>query len=225
MTDPSLSYLPGSFISVNEYGESDIFRETIDRYTGDDMVGGKLGLTDCRFSELHHLEKQVSYDSKGHRRETWVTIFKGIFFIADFNKNFNGRTYVLPDAGDSFFGIKRIMEKWVMGRGELVKLENPDFEKVFTVYGTDQVEARYILSPALMERLVQFQQKVKTPSHISFIHSKVFIAISIPEPLFEPNVFSSGVRPGYLKKYFQYLNLAVGIVDDLNLNTRVWGKQ
>ena len=225
MIDPGLDYNPQSSISMDEYTESDIFRQRIDRYSGDDLVNGKLGMTVCKFSELQHLEKQVTYDSKGNRHESWVTIFKGIFFIADFNKNFNGRTYVLPDAGSSFFGIGKLFEKWTMGRGELVKLEDPVFEKYFTVYGTDQIEALYILSPSLMDRLVKYQQKISTRLHLSFIHSRVFVALSINKELFEPNIFSSGVRPDYLKEYFGYLELVTAIVDDLNLNTRIWGKQ
>lgn len=225
MMDARLIYTPKLCISMNEYVEAGIFRNRIDRYAGDDLVEGKLGATSCKFSELHHQEKQVSYDSKGHRRENWVTIFKGIFFIADFNKNFHGSTFVLPDAGNSFFGMGRLLEKWTMGRGELVKLESPEFEKRFTAYSTDQVEARYILSPSLMERLVQFKEKAGTPLYLSFIHSKVFIALSLNKTLFEPNIFSSGVQPGYLKEYFRYLELVTGIVDDLNLNTRIWGKQ
>ncbi|MEP7127783.1 MAG: DUF3137 domain-containing protein [Chitinophagales bacterium] len=222
--DNQLIYTPGACINMNEYVASGIFRSRIDRYTGDDLVEGKLGATAVKFSELHHEEKHVTTDSKGHRQESWITIFKGIFFIADFNKNFSGSTYIGPDAGDSFFGIGRFFEKWVTGKGELVKLESPEFEKYFTAYSTDQVEARYILSTTMMERLVQFRKKVTNNLHLSFVQSNVYIALSIPESLFEPNIFSSGLKQDYLKKYFVYLELITGIVDDLHLNLRIWGK-
>jgi hypothetical protein len=224
LIDSNLSYYPEQLITEPEYRESDIFRNPIDRYSGDDLVEGMVGVTRCRFSELEHQEKKESIDSKGRRRTHWVTIFKGIFFIADFNKHFNGRTYVVPDAGSSFLGIGKLFEKWTMGRGDLVELENPEFENLFTVYGTDQVEARYILSTSLMERLVNFRRKANTRIHLSFIHSKVYLALSVNKNLFEPNVFSSGVKSGYLKDYFNYLKLVTGIIDDLNLNLRIWGK-
>ena len=220
-----LDYSPQSFISVNEYHEGDLFRQRIDSYTGGDMIGGKFGATTIKFSELHHQEKRETTDAKGNRRTYWVTIFKGIFFIADFNKNFNGATYVLPDAGFDFLGIGKMLEKWFEGRGEPIFLENPTFEKYFKVFGGNQVEARYILSPSVMERLVEFREKAKERIFISFIHSKVFIAIPISKNLFEPNEFSSGVNEDYLKEYFYYLTLITGIVDDLNLNTRIWTKQ
>src|SRR4030095_1475956 len=71
MLSPDLSYAPQSMISMGEYTESAIFRQSIDSYSGDDLVNGKLGNTSLKFSELHHQERQVSYDAKGNRRESW----------------------------------------------------------------------------------------------------------------------------------------------------------
>jgi hypothetical protein len=223
--DAELTYAPQSMITTAEYIESGIFRESLDRYLGDDLVAGKIKATAIKFSEVHHQQRQVTYDSKGNRRESWVTIFRGIFFIADFNKNFNGRTFILPDAGNSFLGLAKLFEKWSMGRGELVALENPDFEKSFTVYGNDQVEARYILSTSLMARLVLFRQKMNTRVYLSFVNSKVFVAVANNKELFEPRVFSTGINAEYLKEYYLYFILVIGIVDDLNLNLRIWSKQ
>ncbi|MFI5134552.1 MAG: DUF3137 domain-containing protein [Chitinophagales bacterium] len=220
-----LNYFPQSRIEINEYLEGDLFRARIDEFAGGDLIEGKLGATSIKFSELLHRERRESVDSRGNRRTYWVTIFKGIFFIADFNKNFSGRTFVLPESGFDFLGIGKLVEKWFEGRGEEVKLENRTFEKYFKVFGSDQIEARYILSTSMMERLVELREKVNRSIYVSFIDSKVFIALPINRDLFEPNELSSGVNETYLKEYFYYLNLITGIVDDLNLNTRIWTKQ
>ncbi|MEC4747314.1 DUF3137 domain-containing protein [Methylomicrobium sp. Wu6] len=224
LIDPHLDYLPHHYIDEQDYHESDIFRSGIDRYRGDDLVEGALGATRFRFSELVHEEKHETTDSKGRKQTHWVTIFKGIFFIADFNKHFQGKTYVVPDARGSLSGLGKLFEKCSSGRGDIVELENPEFEKLFTVYGTDQVEARYILSPSLMERLVNFRNKASTRVHIAFIHSKLYVALPVNKDLFEPKIFSSSVQSGYLRDYFRYLALVAGIVDDLNLNLRIWKK-
>ena len=42
-----------------------------------------------------------------------------------------------------------------------MKLENPDFEKTFDVYSTDQIEARYLLSPSMMERLLALEMCIR----------------------------------------------------------------
>jgi len=223
--DPQLEYLPQSFISSSDYLESDLFRNRLDAYTGGDMVEGKITKTLLKFSELHHQERRETVDSKGNRRTYWVTIFRGIFFIADFNKNFNGRTFVLPDGGFDLLGIGKMFDNWFAGRGEAVTLENPVFEKYFKVFSSDQVECRYILSTSMMERVSELREKVKNKIYLSFLDSKVFIALPLNKDLFEPNIFSSGVKSDYLKEYFYYLTLVTGMVEDLNLNTRIWTKQ
>jgi len=220
-----LVYEPASQISMSEYCSSEIFHQRIDRFRGGDLISGMLGKTMIRFSELHHEEKHVSTDSHGRRTESWVTIFRGIFFIADFNKNFTGKTFVLPDLGLDFLGIGKWMDSVFGSRGEPVQMEDPVFEKQFKCYSSNQVEARYILSTSMMERLTELKSKVGSKIYLSFIASKIFIGIPINKDLFEPNVFSSGVKQDYLRNYYDSLHLITGIVDDLNLNTRIWTKQ
>jgi hypothetical protein len=217
--DPSLTYNSTAFISQHEFSNSKIFIRKIDRYKGDDLVVGNIGKTEVRFSELNAL-----YETKDKEGTKYVSLFKGIFFIADFNKDFVGETIVLPDTAEKLFGkLGTMFQKMNVSRPDLVKLENPDFEKAFVVYGTDQVEARYILTPALMERILDFQKK-SGKIHLSFLHSKVYIAISLNKNLFEPPLFRSMLNYKLVEDYFKYLKLAVNIVEDLDLNTRIWTK-
>jgi hypothetical protein len=220
-----LHYLPSASIEAHEYSEGDLFRERIDDFRGGDLVEGRLGATALRFSEVQHREKRESVNSKGQRTTKWVTVFRGIFFIADFNKNFSGRTYALPESGTDFFGIGQLLDRWFEGRGEPVKLEHPAFEKYFKVFGTNQVEARYLLTPSLMEKIVSLREKLNAKMALSFINTRIFIALPVSKNLFEPNFFRSGLRADYLHEYFYYLRLTAGIVEDLSLNTRLWSKQ
>ena len=69
------------------------------RYTGDDYVKGKIGDTYIEFSEIHS-----EYKTQNNKQTTWHIIFKGLFFIANFNKNFKSETLVLPDVAQKAFG-------------------------------------------------------------------------------------------------------------------------
>ena len=102
---------------------------------------------------------------------------------------------------------------------------DPEFEKLFVVYGTDQIESRYILSPALMQRIVEFKTKRQKPIYLSFVGSSIFVALSETRPLFEPKIFSSILDFKTVCGYFEDLRVAVEIVEDLNLNTRIWSKE
>ncbi|HHH84410.1 MAG TPA: DUF3137 domain-containing protein, partial [Firmicutes bacterium] len=141
---PGLSYNPSLYIPESRFMASGLFLRTPDRYRGEDMVSGMVGKTQLSFSEIRAQYKTETTDSKGNRHTQWHDIFRGIFIIADFNKPFKTRTLVLPDTAEKIFGslFGNALQKWNKGRGDLIKLENPDFEKEFVVYGQDQIESR-----------------------------------------------------------------------------------
>lgn len=223
--NPEWQYLYDSCINSQDYERSGIFPHHVDRYNGDDLVVGKVGSTDFQYSELHTQYKQVTYGAKGRRQEHWVTIFKGIFMHADFNKEFSGSTYVLPDTAERLFGSWGQSLQRLSSRGDLIKLENVEFEKLFVVYGSDQVEARYILTPAIMESMVNLHKRFDGEIYFSFVGSRVYFAKSLSGSLFEPNVFRSGVNFGDAKEMYDLLGMITTLIQDLNLNTRIWTKE
>ncbi|MEX1250285.1 MAG: DUF3137 domain-containing protein [Hyphomonas sp.] len=121
-----------------------------DRSSYEDLVTGKRGVVDFELFEAHLEEKRTTTDSKGRTQTTWVTVFRGQCLRLDFHKTFYGRTLVTRDAG--FFN------RFGGGKGmQRAGLEDPKFEKIFEVYTTDQVESRYLLTPDLMQKLVDLE--------------------------------------------------------------------
>jgi hypothetical protein len=98
-----------------------------------------------------HLEQRRS-DSKG--RTHYSTVFRGQLIRLHFPRNFLGTTIVRRDAGifNAFGGGKSNGQKL-----DRVGLVDPKFEKIFEVWGTDQVEARYLVHPVMMERLLELE--------------------------------------------------------------------
>jgi hypothetical protein len=223
--DPGLEYWAKGHVEQWRFVSSRIFERVPERFSGDDHVRGQIGETKIEFSEIHAEYKTEGGGGSG-RRQHWHTIFKGLFFLADFNKKFYGKTVVLPDTAERVLGgAGGFLQSLNKGRGELVKLEDPEFEKYFVVYGYDQIESRYILSTSLMERIVKFRKKTGRSVYLSFVGSQVFVAVPYSRSLFEPKVFTSILGLANAERYLDDLNLAIEIVDDLNLNTRIWTKQ
>lgn len=216
----NLSYDPSKSVSQSQFVRSKIFQNSIDIYEGEDWVKGTIDNTEIEFSEL--LVQYITRDSKGN--ETKNTSFKGIFFVADFHKDFKGETFVLKDHAQKLFGNMGTFFQRINGsRPELILMENPVFEKQFVVYGTDQIESRYIITPSLMEKLVDMNRQFKG-IQFSFINSKLYIALPFSENLFEPKLFKSLENAEYIQKYFQILINCIGIVGTLELNNRIWSK-
>lgn len=128
-----------------------------DRARYEDRITGQRNDTPFEFFEAHLEEKRTTTDGKGRTRTTWVTVFRGQCLVVNFHKQFKGVTKVYRDAGALNF-FKKLSQ---IGKGERVRLEDPVFEKAFEVYSTDQIEARYILTPDFMERLIGLEQTFK----------------------------------------------------------------
>lgn len=146
MFDPE----PGAQNSVLDLQQAGLLPRW-DRSAFEDRLTGTRNGVDFEFFEAHLEERRRTTDSRGRTRTRWVTVFAGQCLRFQFHKQFHGRTVVLRDAG--------FMNRFGGGRGlERIKLESNVFEKAFEVYGSDQVEARYILTPDLMQRLIDLEK-------------------------------------------------------------------
>jgi hypothetical protein len=222
---PWLEYEPHNFVGADSFVQSRIFLNRVDRYKGDDMVHGLIDKTQLWFSEIKAEYKTTTTNSKGQTRTQWHTLFKGLFFVADFNKHFQTSTVVLPNRFGRG-GLAQLFQRLNLTRREKpIRLEDPEFNRYFVVYGDDQVESRYVLSTSLMQRITDFRKKHNNPLFISFVNSFIYVAIGYNRDLFEPSYFKSLTRFETVKEYFEDIQLAVGIVEDMNLNTRIWTKQ
>jgi hypothetical protein len=143
------------------------------------------------------------------------SIFKGLFFRAHFNKSVASRVTIVPNSLKAKLMPSR---DW----GKPVKLEDPAFAKLFTVYSQDQVAARYALSTALIDRLVTFQRKANRPVYLSIVDDRIYVGLKGDREYLEPSLLRPMTHFNPIRDYFETLQLLLGIVDDLNLNQRIW---
>ena len=218
--DPTLLYNPAGMVPRTLFQLSGLFGDDIDYYDGNDLIRGTIGDTPLEFSDLK-VEKETR-DSKGRRHR--VTIFAGTFIVTEFHKNFQHTVKVYPDVAEKYLGV---VGGWLQGMtsGKLVRMDSPAFEKEFKVVADDAVEAHYLLTPNIMEKLVQLRKKADAPVYLSFRLDKLFIAIANGGDWFEPTLFKSLLGVDIFKSYIENLNLVLGIVEDLNLNRRIWSKE
>jgi hypothetical protein len=222
LLDENLTYVANGHIDATLFQRSKLFSR-VDRFGGDDYVYGDIDGVKFEFSDVVAKERHI--DKDGHKH--YNTIFQGLFIVAEFNKNFNGITTVLPDSAQNLFGD--LIGSWLqsnnMGRDELVKMDSNEFEKEFVVYSTDQIEARYILSHTMMDKLLELKKRSKEDIYVSFVGNYIHIGIEYNKDLFEPSVFHSLLEYKIAMEYVQTLHLAIGVVRELKLNQKLWSKR
>ncbi|MEO1323957.1 MAG: DUF3137 domain-containing protein [Pseudomonadota bacterium] len=150
-----------------------------DRSDFEDRLTGSRNGVNFEFFEARLQERRRTTDSRGRTRTRWVTVFDGQCLRFRFHKNFHGRTTVMRDAG--------LFNRFGGGRGmERVRLESKAFEDAFEVYSSDQVEARYLLTPDLMQRLIELEKVFRGGKlRCAFQTNELIVALEGGD-LFEP---------------------------------------
>ena len=129
-----------SNISLHTIQESGLYCEAT-RKNDDDIVAGYVDninfiIDECTLTHVEH-DKE---------RSRTVTDFDGLIVKFQMNKNFTGTTII---------GEKQDITR--IGRCEKVVLESEEFMKGRNIFSTNQIEARYLITPAFMERLIKLE--------------------------------------------------------------------
>lgn len=99
------------------------------------------------------------------------TVFRGQLFKLAYPRPFDGVTVVLRDNG--------WLDRFACPPGlAKVGLEDPKFEEIFEVFGSDQVEARALLTPAVMEQVLALEAAY-AGEHIrcAFVRGDMLVAV------------------------------------------------
>lgn len=220
--DKRMNYHPHEGMKEAVFQKSFPLFNTASAYYSEDSVSGQLGTSTFTFAEI--LAEQII--SSGSSSQS-TDLFRGLLFVANLNKQTDWNTIVYPDkfkyVARFIFGKNSNERARKMNYYERVKLEDPEFEKLFQVYGTDQIESRYILSPALMARMVDLQKKTKLKTQFSFQESKVYIAVhyTFLKSMFSPPLLTSTTNNKSILSYLEKITLMIELIEELNFNSQI----
>ncbi len=147
-------------------------------------------------------------------------VFNGVIAKISVNKKFSSKTVIRADKGS--FG------DWVSGRKlpenqEVVRLEDPKFDKLFNVYSNDQIEARYLLTTTFMERLIEVEKAFRSQKiECCFYKQYLVMAIHLIKDWFEPGPITKieDFRDDS-KKLLADINSIFNICDTLQMDSEI----
>lgn len=178
----------GNFINVTGYGSLNI-------PVGDQwMELSDVGVTSANkkdFSSMNFLEILYQYFIRpifGTRVESTMHSFRGMFGCSQLQHSFRGYVMLLPDHLENRIGyLAQIVQGFKQKYGaKFVYLEDPEFEKYFVVYADDEVEARMILTPAMMRRLTKLRKSFSRDLMLSFNENMFYYASDTPDGFLRP---------------------------------------
>lgn len=140
---------------------------------------------DIRF-ELHEatLEEQRGSGKNRH----WVTVYQGVIMSIGYRRRFHGTTLLVRDNAHRGFFVGKKDSINVAGMHlEYAAMSHPDFEDKFDIYTTDQVEARHLIDPLYVERLIAVERAYRGEDVATIFHEG-----NIVVTLKTGNMFESG---------------------------------
>ena len=119
---------------------------SFNRESWEDEIRGEYRDIKFKLCEAH-----LKYKSSGKNSST-RTVFHGQLIMIDYPKEFMGKTVIKRDHGM----LNRLNKPGKQFQN--VGLASPEFEKAFEAWSTDQVEARDLLDPVVLERFQELDR-------------------------------------------------------------------
>jgi len=136
-------YFPDKVIS--EYYYLQIEDDDYDYYEGSDYTKGE----NFEFSYVKTTKEEEYEDDEGNTYTETKTVYEGTIYWCEFFYKTENIYYLEP----SSFHLSDILP---IGFDKTrIKLDYPDFEKIFDVYGSDQIEGRMIFNHNFMNNLIK----------------------------------------------------------------------
>lgn len=202
-----LVYEPRFGLPESVYSDLNVMRHW-NRYHKEDLITGKYKNVYFVQSDL-----KVQYESNGEH-DTTTTYFRGRWIAIDYPKKFNGTVVIIDN---SFaYGVKR-------KELEKIQLENPYFNDMFTVRASDMQLGYYLLTPQLVEKIMELKQSTNGNIVACFKNGYLHIFINDGKDSFEPNINNVNLM-GDIQKFMQDFTLVSGTIDVLDINNSVYAQ-
>lgn len=204
-----IQYHSNTGLHENIISETNMMK-TGDRYSSNDYIVAKYKNINFSSSDVEIEEKHKDSDGNTH----YTTIFKGQWFIFDFNKKFKANVQICEK---NFYGATRggLFSTKTYHR---IKMEDIEFNKIFKVYAENEFDAFYILTPNTMERIKELNRKITGNLLFCFIDNKMHVGIHNDKDLFEPNIYKKIDLKKEKEKILNEIKIITEFVDILDLD-------
>lgn len=214
-----LVYDPNVGLKRADVSEVD-FLYTGDRFSSDDYIEGTYKGVRVIQSDLHIERQDEHVDSKGHTRTKYVTLFKGKWMIFEFNKSISSKIQIIQKG----FKAQRGAVSRLLNSQSKVEMEDTDFNKRFAVYCPNAHDAFYVLTPALMEKIKEYETSQDGKMIFAIVGNRLHVGVDNGRNDLEVSTSSKVDVEGMKNSIREQLELVLEVVNVLNLDNDLYKK-
>jgi len=187
------------------------FAGNYDDYTGCDKLSINIANDDGSKSDNYltlcdlEVTEEVE-DSDGDERT--VTVYKGVFGYIEFPFTFKCTLCINTKYNKKGSKLEKVV------------LEDINFGKKYGIYSSDQIEARYILTPVMMEKLLWIKSNFKNV-FITLVDNKMYVGF--PEKnMFELKTIEEDKAESMFVNFYDEINVIIKLVDEIKTNNKIF---
>lgn len=196
-------------IPQETFNKSGIFNVNAALYEGEDYISGYVGTANFEMSELNVMRLSPV-------RALLETIFRGIFFKANFYYDTGGLIVFIPkeDRQELSETIRGITSKG----GRRIHAPSPEFDELFVAYASADVKIDSLLSQEAFKAIMDYKKRSGKKIYVSFLNGYVYIAVTETKDILEPKTLKSNANYKLVREFFEDILLIIAIVEDFDLN-------
>lgn len=174
-------------------------------YTAEDYHKGKYKNINFECSDV-----LIQHIDLTNKEDKLITDFIGQWYIFDFNKKINGKIIIRKAETDDQL------------KPNYIQIEDPEFNKYFSIFSEDRHSAYYVLTPNFMEKIKKLDNEY-AQINICIFDNKIQIGVNYTrKDLFEVG-YHKQIDYTEAKEYIKsQLNDIINIIDILNLDNDLY---
>lgn len=157
---------------------TDIYPQDFNIYKSNDMITGAY-----HDVNIERADVLIQKESGSGKNKTTYTYFKGQVYSFEFNKTFYFDLQVIDKT--DLYALKRLQK--LIFNFDKVEMESEAFNKHFKVFGYEENEVFYILTPKLMEAMLEIKNKLNKQVNFVFLDNKLVIFLETHKDSLEVN--------------------------------------
>lgn len=213
------NYEPDEGISRSYINHLNII-STGDIYSSEDKITGKVKGVNFVRADIHIQDEHE--DSEGHTSRT--TVFEGQLMIFQFPKRFKSEVQVYSKFFPGSKSKSGLFSKLFKEKNENIRhsisTESEEFNKKFKTYASDDHTAFYVLTPQILEAIIQLENKFGCKIMLFFTNNTLNIALRTGKDSLEPS-YKKDMNKALeqtVKETEKEMQTLVDFVDYLKLN-------
>ena len=97
-----------------------------------------------------------------------------------------------------------------------MEILNEEFLEHFMVYATPHTHVVRLLTEDMQDAVLEYRKKIDKEIYLSILDNEIYIAVTEPKDILEPNIFISNLSFELVRAFFEDVQVLLSILEDFD---------